>query len=54
MAKTVKNAPRKARSQMAEVLHQFRKNKGAMLGGSSSLYYIIAVLQISFLITIHR
>ncbi|MBT9819988.1 hypothetical protein [Clostridium sp. MCC328] len=40
MAKTVKNAPRKARSQMAEVLHQFRKNKGAMLGGMLVLVII--------------
>ena len=39
---------------MAEVLHQFRKNKGAMLGGMLVLVIIfIAVLQISFLITIH-
>ena len=41
MAKTVKNAPRKARSQMAEVLHQFRKNKGAMLGGMLVLVIIL-------------
>ena len=35
MAKTVEaNAPRKARSQMGEVWHQFRRNKGAMVGSA--------------------
>ena len=35
MAKTVEaNVPRKARSQMGEVWHQFRRNKGAMVGSA--------------------
>ena len=50
MAKTVKNAPRKARSQMAEVLHQFRKNKGAMLGGMLVLVIIFIAVFADFLL----
>ena len=50
MAKTVKNAPRKARSQMAEVLHQFRKNKGAMLGGMIVLVIIFIAVFADFLL----
>ena len=50
MAKTVKNAPRKARSQMAEVLHQFRKNKGAMLGGMLVLVIILIAVFADFLL----
>ena len=50
MAKTVKNAPRKARSQMAEVLHQFRKNKGGMLGGMLVLVIIFIAVFADFLL----
>ncbi len=39
MAKTAGTAQKKARSQAGEVWHQFRKNKGAMVGGA-----IVAVL----------
>ena len=39
MAKTVEaNVPRKARSQMGEVWHQFRRNKGAMVGSATVSY----------------
>ncbi len=48
MAKSNERHFQKARSQLSEVMHQFRKNKGAMLGGAVVLIIIfIAVLQIS-------
>ena len=40
--KTDKTAPREARSQMAEVLHQFRRNKGAMIG--SAVVFLIVFI----------
>ena len=45
MAKTVEaNAPRKARSQMGEVWHQFRRNKGAMVGSAIVLIIVFVAL----------
>ena len=45
MAKTVEaNAPRKARSQMGEVWHQFRRNKGAMIGSAIVLIIVFIAL----------
>ena len=45
MAKTVEaNAPRKARSQMGEVWHQFRRNTGAMVGSSIVLIIVFVAL----------
>lgn len=40
--KTDKTAPREARSQMAEVWHQFRRNKGAMVG--SAIVFLIVFI----------
>lgn len=40
--KTDKTAPKEARSQMAEVLHQFRRNKGAMIG--SAIVFLIVFI----------
>ena len=40
--KTDKTAPREARSQMAEVWHQFRRNKGAMVG--SAVVFLIVFI----------
>ena len=42
--KTDKTAPREARSQMAEVLHQFRRNKGAMVGSAVVLLIVFIAL----------
>ena len=45
MAKTVEaNVPRKARSQMGEVWHQFRRNKGAMVGSAIVLIIVFVAL----------
>ena len=45
MAKTVEaNAPRKARSQMGEGWHQFRRNKGAMVGSAIVLIIVFVAL----------
>lgn len=45
MAKTVEaNALRKARSQMGEVWHQFRRNKGAMVGSAIVLIIVFVAL----------
>lgn len=45
MAKTVEaNAPRNARSQMGEVWHQFRRNKGAMVGSAIVLIIVFVAL----------
>ena len=45
MAKTVEaNTPRKARSQMGEVWHQFRRNKGAMVGSAIVLIIVFVAL----------
>lgn len=45
MAKTVEaNAPRKAHSQMGEVWHQFRRNKGAMVGSAIVLIIVFVAL----------
>lgn len=45
MAKTVEaNAPRKARSQKGEVWHQFRRNKGAMVGSAIVLIIVFVAL----------
>lgn len=45
MAKTVEaNAPRKARSQMGEAWHQFRRNKGAMVGSAIVLIIVFVAL----------
>lgn len=42
--KTDKTAPREARSQMAEVWHQFRRNKGAMVGSAVVLLIVFIAL----------
>lgn len=42
--KTDKTAPREARSQMAEVWHQFRRNKGAMVGSAIVLLIVFIAL----------
>ena len=42
--KTDKSAPREARSQMAEVWHQFRRNKGAMVGSAVVLLIVFIAL----------
>lgn len=45
MAKTVEaNVSRKARSQMGEVWHQFRRNKGAMVGSAIVLIIVFVAL----------
>ena len=45
MAKTVEaNVPRKARSQMGEVWHQFRRKKGAMVGSAIVLIIVFVAL----------
>ena len=45
MAKTFEaNAPRKARSQMGEVWHQFRRTKGAMIGSAIVLIIVFIAL----------
>ena len=45
MAKTVEaNVPRKARSQMGEVWHQFSRNKGAMVGSAIVLIIVFVAL----------
>ena len=45
MAKTVEaNVPRKARRQMGEVWHQFRRNKGAMVGSAIVLIIVFVAL----------
>ena len=42
--KTDKTAPREARSQIAEVWHQFRRNKGAMVGSVIVLLIVFIAL----------
>ena len=42
--KTDKTAPREARSQMAEVWHQFRRNKGAIVGSAVVLLIVFIAL----------
>ena len=42
--KTDKTAPREARSQMAEVWHQFSRNKGAMVGSAVVLLIVFIAL----------
>ncbi len=42
--KTDKTAPREARSQMAEVWHQFCRNKGAMVGSAVVLLIVFIAL----------
>lgn len=42
--KTDKTAPREARSQMAEIWHQFRRNKGAMVGSAVVLLIVFIAL----------
>lgn len=50
MAKTAEVTPRKARSQAAEVWHQFKKNKGAMLGSAIVLVIVFVALFADFML----
>ncbi len=50
MAKAMKGTSKKARSQLSEVMHQFRKNKGAMLGGAVVLIIIFIAVFADFLL----
>lgn len=53
MAKTAEVVPgtsRKARSQAAEVWHQFKKNKGAMLGSAIVLVIVFVALFADFML----